>query len=88
MADLVLGDAIKLSQLGPRDAPSVCDFRATDASLAIQAPGPGRRSVVAQGLAHVEVIPLKDLDIVLVLALVEAGEGLARAVLALEEVNC
>jgi hypothetical protein len=36
----------------------------------------------------VELVPLKDLDIVLVLALVEAREGLARAVLALEEVDC
>jgi hypothetical protein len=36
----------------------------------------------------VEVILLKDLDIVLVLALVEVKEGLARAMLALEEGDC
>jgi hypothetical protein len=36
----------------------------------------------------VEVVPFKDLDIVLVLTLVEAREGLARVVLALEEVDC
>jgi hypothetical protein len=66
----------------------VRDFGAIDASLAIQALGPRRYNAVAQGLAHVEVVPLKDLDIVLVLALAEAREGLARAVLALEEVDC
>jgi hypothetical protein len=65
----------------------VRDFGAIDASLVIQALGPGRRSAVAQGLAHVEVVPLKDLDIVPVLALVEVREGLARAMLALEEVD-
>ena len=34
-----------------------------------------------------EVIPLEYLDIILVLALVEAREGLPRVVLALEEVD-
>jgi hypothetical protein len=67
---------------------SIHDFRAIDASLVIQALSLRRYNAIAQGLAHVEVVLLKDLNIVLVLALVEAREGLARAMLALEEVDC
>jgi hypothetical protein len=65
----------------------MCYLRAMDAGLAIEAPGPRRCRTVTQGLAYIEVVPLKDLDIIPVLTLAEAGEGLARAVPAPEEID-
>jgi hypothetical protein len=62
-------------------------FRGLNTSFLIEPPSPRRRRAITQGLRIVEVIPLKHLDIILVLALAEAREGLPRVVLALEEVD-
>ena len=62
-------------------------FRGLNTSFLIEPPSPRRRRAVTQGLRTVEVVPLEYLDVVLVLALAEAREGLPRAVPALEEVD-
>jgi len=62
-------------------------FRGLNTSFLIEPPSPQHRYTITQGLYIVEVIPLKYLDIILVLALAEAREGLPRAVLAPEEVD-